>query len=90
MTVQVTVGAVIALALRAPPGSDPWQVHPPDPQILMPLASPAATAPAGLTMQTYRAVGAGQTAISAESRPHCDPGKACAQVTRAVWWWKPR
>jgi hypothetical protein len=80
MTVQVAVGAVIAIALRAPPGSDPWQVHSPDPQIVMPLASPAATAVTGMTAQAYRAVGAGQTAITAESRPHCDPGKACAQV----------
>lgn len=80
MTVQMAVGAVAMLALRAPLGSDPWQVHTPDPQILMPVAPPGMTAVPGTTIQTYRAVGAGQTAITAESRPHCDPGKACAQV----------
>jgi hypothetical protein len=79
-TIPVNVGATIALSLRAPSGSDPWQVRPPDPQILAPIAPPGATVASGVTVQTYRAVGAGQTAITAESRPHCDPGKACAQI----------
>ncbi len=79
-TLQVAVGAVVMLALRAPTGSDPWQVRPPDPQILMPITPPGMTAIPGMTAQAYRAAGAGQTAITAESHPHCDPGKACAQV----------
>jgi hypothetical protein len=78
-TVQIAVGDEIALALNVPSGSDPWQVHPPDSQILAPLPQPGTPTP-GVTVQAYRAVGPGQATITAESRPHCDAGGACPGV----------
>jgi hypothetical protein len=78
-TVQVAVGEDIALALHAPLGSDSWQVHAPDPQILG-LLPPLGTAVPGVTAQIYHAAGPGQAAITAESRPHCDAGGACPGV----------
>ncbi len=80
-TVQVAVGEEVALALRVPPGSDPWQVEPPDPRVLTPIPNPA-TAAVGVTLRAYRATGRGQAAISATSRPHCDPGAACPGLIR--------
>jgi predicted secreted protein len=74
-TVQVAVGDDIALVLHAPPGADPWQIRSPEPQILAPLTQPGTATP-GVTVQTYRAVGPGQAAITAESRPHCSTGGA--------------
>jgi hypothetical protein len=75
-TMQVAVGDNVSLALRVPPGADPWQVQQPDPQILAPIPNPAAAA-VGVTLRAYRAVSPGQATIAAESRPHCDAGGAC-------------
>ncbi len=77
--VQSAVGENISLVLHAAPGSDPWQVHQPDPAILAPVPSPVTAAP-GVTLQSYHAAGPGQAAITAESRPHCDAGGACPGV----------
>jgi hypothetical protein len=75
-TVQVAVGDDVSLALRVPPGADPWQVQQPDPQVLAPIPNPAAAA-VGVTLRAFRAASPGQATIAAESRPHCDAGGAC-------------
>ncbi len=80
-TIPVAVGDQIALTLQVPPGSDPWQVEPPDTRVLVPIPNPAAAA-VGVTLRAYRAAGPGQAAISATSRPHCDPGAACPGLIR--------
>lgn len=76
-TMHLTVGEQLSLALQAPPGFQPWQVTPPDPRVLAPVVNPAETAARGVTLRAFRAVGAGQTAITASSRIECPSGQVC-------------
>lgn len=82
-TVHYRVGATIGLALRAPDGYLNWQVAAPDPRILAPAVNPGAAAARGMTLRAFRAVGAGQTVITATTRPDCPPGQACPALVRA-------
>jgi len=82
-TIQITVGDRIALALKAPTGSDPWEVALPDAQILMPVPNPAAAVVRGVTLRAFLAVGPGQAAIMAQVHIHCVSGQPCAGAIRA-------
>jgi hypothetical protein len=84
-TFTVKVGAVIDLDLKADSGMQPWQVQSPDANILQSIPNPAAAAAQGVTLRSFKAIGAGTTAIMATERPQCTPGQACPQFIRA---WK--
>lgn len=81
-TVQITVGQTINLTLLAPDGMSLWEVQAPDPNVLVPVPNPAATAVRGATLRSFRAVGVGQTSITATSHPICGPGLACPDYLR--------
>ncbi|HLQ35094.1 MAG TPA: hypothetical protein VK457_20600, partial [Chloroflexota bacterium] len=55
-TVQVRVGQVVDVSLRAEEGMENWQVADPDPAILAPTVNPAAAAAKGVTFRAFRAV----------------------------------
>jgi hypothetical protein len=84
-TFTVRVGAVVDLDLKADSGMQPWQVQNPDPAILQPIPNPAAAAAQGVTLRSFKVVGAGMAPIMATDRPQCNPGQACPQFIRA---WK--
>lgn len=82
-TVHFQVGDTIDLALHAASGFQNWEVALPDPAVLKPTVNPAAAAVRGATVRAFQAVGAGQTAIMATSRPICAAGQACPQIVQA-------
>ncbi|HVA25555.1 MAG TPA: hypothetical protein VMW62_14315 [Chloroflexota bacterium] len=82
-SVQVHVGQVVDLALKADDTMEPWQVTNPDAAILAPSVNPAAAAAKGMTLRAFKAVGAGTATISATDRPVCNPGQACSHLIRA-------
>lgn len=77
---QVQVGQVVDVALRAADSMENWQVDEPDPTILAPTVHRGATALRGVTLRAFKAVGPGTATISATDRPQCNPGQVCAQV----------
>lgn len=81
-TVRARVGQTISLSLMAPQGFTSWAVAPPDGKVLVGIPNPAATAVGGATLRAFRVATAGQTEITATSKPDCQPGQACAQVIR--------
>lgn len=84
-TFNVKVGAVIDVDLKADSGMQPWAVQNPDPAVLQAIPNPAAAAAQGVTLRSFKAVGAGTAPIMATDRPQCSPGQACPQFIRA---WK--
>ena len=82
-SVQVHVGQVLDLALKADDGMDPWQVTNPDPAVLAPTVNPAAAAAKGMTLRAFKAVASGTAKIEATDRPVCNPGQACSHLIRA-------
>ena len=78
-TLQVQVGQVVDVALRAGDSLENWEVGDPDPTVLAPTVHPAATAARGVTLRAFKAVGPGTTTISATDRPQCNSGEFCAQ-----------
>lgn len=81
-TVQIRVGQTIDLSLRAASGFQNWVVAPPNAAVLMPAADPAAAAVRGVTLRAFLAAAAGQTAITATSKPTCTSGQACPQLVQ--------
>lgn len=81
-TVHIQVGDTIGLALEAANGFQDWVVSPPDGAVLKPIVNPAAAAARGTTLRAFQAVGAGQTGITATSRPTCVAGQACPQLVQ--------
>jgi hypothetical protein len=81
-TVQLRVGDVLIVALRAPEGYQNWQLAVPDARLLMPMVNPAAAAARGVTLRSFRAAGAGQTDLTATTIPACATGPACPRVVR--------
>jgi hypothetical protein len=78
-TVHYQVGDTIDVALSAASGFQNWEVATPDLAVLVPTVNPAAAAVRGATLRAFQAVGAGQTAITATSKPDCPAGQACPQ-----------
>jgi hypothetical protein len=70
-TVTLPLGKALTLFLTAPPSYDLWQPSVPDARVLQPTPNPGAAAIAGATFTAYRAVGIGQTQLSATGR--CQP-----------------
>lgn len=81
-TFQIQVGDVIDVDLQARSGFENWQIAPPNSAILTPTVNPAAAAVRGATLRAFRAVGAGQTDITATDLPICAAGQACPQVVQ--------
>ena len=83
-TVQVKVGQSIHVALKAPDGYKNWEVGvAANVAVLVPAVNPAATAVRGATLAAFKAVGPGQTDVTATSRVDCPPGQACPLIVRA-------
>ncbi|HEX6511944.1 MAG TPA: hypothetical protein VF157_06580, partial [Chloroflexota bacterium] len=82
-TLQLRVGQVLDVALKADDGMDNWQLDNPDPAVLAPTVNPAAAAAKGVTLRAFKAVAAGTAAIAATERPTCNPGEACSHLIRA-------
>jgi hypothetical protein len=82
-TVQLRVGQVVDVALKADEGMDTWQVSASDPAVLTAIVNPAAAAVKGMALQTYKAVGSGTAELTATDRPACNPGQACSHLIRA-------
>ena len=82
-TVQLRVGQMLDVALKADRGMANWQVQDPDPAILTPVVNPEAAAAQGTTLRAFKAVGAGTATLSATDRVACNPGQACSQAIRA-------
>jgi hypothetical protein len=81
-TVHIQVGDTIDLALKAANSFQNWEVAVPDATVLKPIANPAAAAARGMTLRTFQAVGAGQTDVTATSKPSCVAGQACPQLVQ--------
>lgn len=82
-TMHFQVGDTIDLALKAANGFQNWDVATPDITVLVPTVNPAAAAVRGATLRAFQAVGTGQTAITASSKPDCPAGQACSQLVQA-------
>lgn len=80
-TVDVSVGENVYLGLQIEPGNQPWQVAPPDPAVLTPVEGSTIPTP-GMTLLVFRAVGVGQTVITATSQTDCPEGKQCPNTVR--------
>ncbi|GEM_PF-3641906 len=82
-TIRVKVGDVLSLALRGPDGFQNWEIASPDARLLTPIVNPVAAAARGVTLRAFRAIDAGQTDLTATTKPICTTGQACTQVVRS-------
>lgn len=80
-TVQVTVGETVYLGLQVDREHQSWKVSSPDPAVLTPVKSPMDPTP-GMTMLVFKAVGVGQTVITATRQGDCPTGQQCPDTTR--------
>ncbi len=82
-TIQVKVGQVLNVSLKADQGMDNWQVPNPDSTVLAPTVNPAAAAARGVTLRAFKAQAPGTATLTATDRATCNPGQACSQAVRS-------
>lgn len=80
-TVHVTVGETVYLGLPVEQGHGPWKVSSPDPAVLTPVKSPMEST-ADTTMLAFKAIGTGQTVVTATRQDACPAGQQCPDTTR--------
>lgn len=79
--VTVKVGETVYLGLPVEEGQELWKVSSPDPAVLTPVKSPIEST-AETTMVAFKAIGAGQTVITATRPEDCPAGQQCPDTAR--------